>query len=137
VAATNRPEMIDKALLRSGRFERILHIPPPDEKSRREILKIHTKGMPMGKFDVVNFAKKMPDYTGADIEAVCREAALIAMRANKKTITKKHFEDAIGRVRPSVTPEMLEYYQKLETSLTSGLESVKRIGDTLSGIESG
>jgi transitional endoplasmic reticulum ATPase len=137
VAATNRPEMIDKALLRSGRFERILHIPPPDEKSRREILKIHTKDMPMGKFDVVSFAKKMADYTGADIEAVCREAALIAMRANKKTITKKHFEDAIGRVRPSVTPEMLEYYQKLETSLTSGLESVKRIGDTLSGIESG
>jgi transitional endoplasmic reticulum ATPase len=137
VAATNRPEMIDKALLRSGRFERVLHIPPPDEKSRKEILKIHTKGMPMGKFDVVSFAKKMADYTGADIEAVCREAALIAMRANKKTITKKHFEDAIGRVRPSVTPEMLEYYQKLETTLTSGLESVKRIGDTLSGIESG
>ena len=137
VAATNRPEMIDRALLRSGRFERVLHIPPPDEKSRREILKIHTKDMPMGKFDVVSFAKKMADYTGADIEAVCREAALIAMRANKKTITKKHFEDAIGRVRPSVTPEMLEYYQKLETSLTSGLESVKRIGDTLSGIESG
>ena len=137
VAATNRPEMIDKALLRSGRFERILHIPPPDEKSRREILKIHTKDMPMGKFDVESFAKKMDDYTGADIEAVCREAALIAMRANKKTITKKHFEDAIGRVRPSVTPEMLEYYQKLETSLTSGLESVKRMGDTLSGIESG
>lgn len=137
VAATNRPEMIDRALLRSGRFERVLHIPPPDEKSRKEILKIHTKGMPMGKFDVVSFAKKMADYTGADIEAVCREAALIAMRANKKTITKKHFEDAIGRVRPSVTPEMLEYYQKLETTLTSGLESVKRIGDTLSGIESG
>jgi len=137
VAATNRPEMIDRALLRSGRFERILHIPPPDEKSRREILKIHTKDMPMGKFDVESFAKKMDDYTGADIEAVCREAALIAMRANKKTVTKKHFEDAIGRVRPSVTPEMLEYYQKLETSLTSGLESVKRMGDTLSGIESG
>jgi transitional endoplasmic reticulum ATPase len=137
VAATNRPEMIDRALLRSGRFERVLHIPPPDEKSRKEILKIHTRGMPLGKFDVVSFAKKMVDYTGADIEAVCREAALIAMRANKKTITKKHFEDAIGRVRPSVTPEMLEYYEKLETSLTSGLESVKRVGDTLSGIESG
>ncbi|PXY70960.1 MAG: hypothetical protein CXX83_01440 [Methanobacteriota archaeon] len=137
VAATNRPEMIDRALLRSGRFERVLHIPPPDENSRREILKIHTKGMPMGKFDVASFAKKMADYTGADIEAVCREAALITMRANKKTITKKHFEDAIGRVRPSVTPDMLEYYQKLETTLTSGLESVKRISDTLSGIESG
>ncbi len=136
VAATNRPEMIDRALLRSGRFERVLHIPPPDEKSRKEILKIHTRGMPLGKFDVVSFAKRLVDYTGADIEAVCREAALITMRANKKTITKKHFEDAINRVRPSVTPDMLEYYQKLETSLTSGLESVKRIGDTLSGIES-
>ena len=136
VAATNRPEMIDRALLRSGRFERVLHIPPPDENSRKQILKIHTREMPIGKFDVGSFAKGLVDYTGADIEAVCREAALIAMRANKKTITKKHFEDAIKRVRPTVTPDMLEYYQKLETSLTSGLESVKRVGDTLSGIES-
>ena len=136
VAATNRPEMIDRALLRSGRFERVLHIPPPDENSRKQILKIHTREMPIGKFDVGSFAKGLVDYTGADIEAVCREAALITMRANKKTITKKHFEDAIKRVRPTVTPDMLEYYQKLETSLTSGLESVKRVGDTLSGIES-
>jgi transitional endoplasmic reticulum ATPase len=136
VAATNRPEMIDKALLRSGRFERVLHIPPPDEGSRRQILKIHTQNMPMGKFDVEEFSKKLDGYTGADIEAVCRESALITMRAGKKTVTKKFFESAIGRVRPTVTQEMLEYYAKLEVSLTSGLESVKRNSDTLSGIES-
>ncbi len=135
VAATNRPEMIDKALLRSGRFERVLHIPPPDEASRREILSIHSRKMPIGKFNIEDFAKKLDGYTGADIEAVCREAALITMRAGKKTVTKKHFEDAIKRIRPTVTLEMLEYYSKLEVSLTSGLERVKG-GDTLSGIES-
>ena len=136
IAATNRPEMIDRALLRSGRFERVLHIPPPDEKSRKEILKIHTRGMPLGKFEVKDFAKRMDGFTGADIEAVCREAALTTMRANKKTITKAHFSEAIGRVRPTVTPEMLEYYSKMEAALTSGLESVKRQKDSLSGIES-
>ena len=135
VAATNRPEMIDKALLRSGRFERVLHIPPPDEASRKEILTIHSRKMPMGKFDIIEFAKKLDGYTGADIEAVCREAALITMRAGKKTVTKKFFEEALGRVRPTVTQEMLDYYSKLEVSLTSGLERVKR-NDTLSGIES-
>jgi transitional endoplasmic reticulum ATPase len=136
VAATNRPEMIDRALLRSGRFERVLHITPPDEKSCREILKIHTANMPLGKFDPTDFAKKLSGYTGADIEAVCREAALIAMRAGKKTVTKTHFGSAVSRVRATVTPDMLEYYAKLEVSLTSGMESVKRGSDTLSGIES-
>ena len=136
VAATNRPEMIDRALLRSGRFERVLHIPPPDEMSRKEILTIHTRDMPLGKFKVQDFAKRMDGFTGADIEAVCREAALTTMRAGKKTITKAHFGEAIGRVRPTVTPEMLEYYSKMEQSLTSGLESVKRQKDSLSGIES-
>ena len=91
--------------------------------------------MPIGKFNIEDFAKKLDGYTGADIEAVCREAALITMRAGKKTVTKKHFEDAIKRIRPTVTLEMLEYYSKLEVSLTSGLERVKG-GDTLSGIES-
>lgn len=136
VAATNRPEMIDRALLRSGRFERVMHIPPPDAKSRMEILHIHTARMPLGKFRLEDFSNKLDGYTGADIEAVCREAGLIAMRADRKTVSKKHFEEAIKRVRPTVTPDMLEYYSKLEISLTSGLESVKRTSDTLSGIES-
>ena len=136
VAATNRPEMIDPALLRSGRFERVLHIPPPDAKSIHEILKIHTDKMPLGKFKLSDLESKLPNYTGADIEAVCREAALIAMRANRKTVAKKHFEQAIERVRPTVTDEMMQYYDRMESMLVSGLESVRRSPDGLSGIES-
>ena len=136
IAATNRPEMIDPALLRSGRFERVMHIPPPDHASLRKILKIHTKGMPLGKFDLESLADKMQNFTGADVEAVCREAALIAMRAEKKSVSKKHFEEAIARVRPTITPDMIEYYTKLEGLLTSGLESIRRKSDTLMGIES-
>ncbi len=136
IAATNRPEMIDPALLRSGRFERVMHIPPPDHASLRKILKIHSKGMPLGKFDLESLADKMQNFTGADVEAVCREAALIAMRAEKKSVSKKHFEEAIARVRPTITPDMIEYYTKLEGLLTSGLESIRRNNDTLMGIES-
>jgi len=136
VAATNRPEMIDPALLRSGRFERVLHIPPPDSKSIQEILKIHTESMPLGKFKLADIASQMINYTGADVEAVCREAALIAMRAERKTVSKKHFEQAIERVRPTVTDEMMQYYGRMESMLVSGLESVRRSPDGLSGIES-
>jgi len=92
--------------------------------------------MPLGKFELDNLTDKMTNFTGADVEAVCREAALIAMRAERKTVSKKHFEEAIGRVRPTITPEMLEYYGKLESRLTSGLDSIRRKTDTLAGIES-
>jgi transitional endoplasmic reticulum ATPase len=127
VAATNRPEMIDPALLRSGRFERVLHVPPPDEEARAIIAKIHMEGMPLGKFEVKSILKGLEGYTGADIEAICREAALIAMRANKKSVAKKHFQEAVTRVRPTVTPEMLEYYKKM---------NIKRDNNPYIGIES-
>ncbi|MBI18987.1 MAG: ATPase [Euryarchaeota archaeon] len=136
VAATNRPEMIDPALLRSGRFERVLHVPPPDALARQAILDIHTEGMPLSKFSLKDVLSRMDGFTGADIEAVCREAALIAMRADKKKVTKTHFEEAIERVRPTVTPEMLEYYSKMETRLTSGLSGIKRENQNRYGMES-
>jgi transitional endoplasmic reticulum ATPase len=136
VAATNRPEMLDPALLRSGRFERVLHIPPPDIDSIKAILRIHSEPMPLGKFKIEDLATQLVNYTGADIEAICREAALISMRANKKSVSKKHFEEAINRVRPTITEEMMDYYNRMEGRLTSGLESVRRSPDTLSGIES-
>ncbi|MGB0265912.1 MAG: CDC48 family AAA ATPase [Candidatus Poseidoniaceae archaeon] len=136
VAATNRPEMIDPALMRSGRFERVLHVPPPDALARQAILDIHTEGMPLSKFSLKDVLSRMDGFTGADIEAVCREAALIAMRADKKKVTKAHFEEAIERVRPTVTPEMLEYYNKMETRLTSGLSGIKRENQNRYGMES-
>ena len=136
VAATNRPEMIDPALLRSGRFERVLHVPPPDKPAREAIMDIHSSGMPLSSFSMKDILGNMEGFTGADIEAVCREAALIAMRAGKKKVTKGHFEDAISRVRPTVTPDMLEYYSKMEERLTSGLSNIKRSRDTGYGMES-
>ena len=136
VAATNRPEMIDPALLRSGRFERVLHVPPPDKPAREAIMNIHSSEMPLSSFSMKDVLNGMEGFTGADIEAVCREAALIAMRAGKKKVTKGHFEDAISRVRPTVTPEMLEYYSKMEERLTSGLSNIKRTRDTGYGMES-
>ena len=136
VAATNRPEMIDPALLRSGRFERVLHVPPPDKAARETIMQIHSNGMPLSSFSMKDVLGGMEGFTGADIEAVCREAALIAMRAGKKKVNKGHFEDAITRVRPTVTPDMLEYYSKMEERLTSGLSNIKRSRDTGYGMES-
>jgi transitional endoplasmic reticulum ATPase len=135
VAATNRPEMIDPALLRSGRFERVLHVPPPDTGARELIFNIHSEGMPLSKFSFKDILTGMDGFTGADIEAVCREAALICMRAGKKKVTKAHFQEAISRVRPTVTPDMLEYYQKMETRLTSGLTNIKRNRDFSRGME--
>ena len=135
VAATNRPEMIDPALLRSGRFERVLHVPPPDAGAREAIFEIHSQGMPLSKFSLKDILSSMEGFTGADIEAVCREAALIAMREGKKKVSKKHFDEAVTRVRPTVTPEMLDYYQKMETRLTSGLSNIKRTRDYGFGME--
>ena len=93
--------MIDPALLRSGRFERVLHVPPPDALYKQAILDIHTEGMPLSKFSLKDVLSRMDGFTGADIEAVCREAALIAMRADKKSdkkkVTKTHFEEAIEK----------------------------------------
>ena len=136
ISATNRPEMIDPALLRSGRFERVLHVPPPDKEARAAILGIHIENMPLGKFSTSDLLSDMDGLTGADIEAVCREAALIAMRANKKSVSKSNFIEAISRIRPTVTPDMLEYYTKMETRLTSGISNIKRDRDRSRGMES-
>ena len=87
------------------------------------------------QFSLKDIIGGLEGFTGADIEAVCREAALITMRANKKKVTKSHFEEAISRVRPTVTHEMLQYYQKMEERLTSGLSNIKRSRETGFGME--
>ena len=91
--------------------------------------------MPLGKFKMGDILKKLDGYTGADIEAICREAALIAMRENKKTVSKKNFEEACKRVRATVTPNMMEYYNKMESMLVSGLSNIKRDERDFIGME--
>lgn len=119
IGATNRPDLLDPALLRPGRFDKILLVGAPEEEGRHQILKIHTKNMPLDKsVNLPELAKKTIGYTGADIEAFAREAALIALRESKeaKVVKEKHFEEAMKKVRPSVSKPVLEVYKKIEDS---------------------
>jgi len=105
IAATNRADMLDPALLRPGRFDKLLEVPAPDAKARLEILKVHTAKMPLGKdVGLEELAKKTDGYSGADLEALAREAGMNSLRENinAKTVDKKHFEKALGAVRPSL-----------------------------------
>ncbi len=115
LAATNRPDMIDPALLRPGRFDRMIYVPAPDEATRLEIMKVHTSAMPLKGVDVKKLAAKLDGYSGADLEAVCREAALIALRKdlNTKEVTAKNFEEAMEKIKPSITADMFKKYQKV------------------------
>lgn len=99
MAATNRPDVLDPALLRPGRFDRQIVIDKPDLKGRIDILKVHTKNMPLGKdVDIKVIASQTPGFAGAELANVCNEAALLASRRNKETIEMIDFQDAIERV---------------------------------------
>jgi transitional endoplasmic reticulum ATPase len=129
MGATNRPDILDPALLRPGRFDRIIYVPPPDEEARYEIFKIHTKKMPLAEdVDLKELARRTENYTGADIEAVVIEAGLAAARENIEVdkVYMRHFEYALEKVRPSLTPEIIRDYQQIT-------ENFKK--QTLTGIE--
>ena len=99
IAATNRPEILDSALLRPGRFDRQIQVDLPDLKEREETFKVHTKKLKVGKsVDIQFFAKQTAGFSGADIANVCNESALIAARKAKKSITKEDFLSAIDRI---------------------------------------
>jgi len=122
MAATNRPDMIDPALLRPGRFDKLILIGKPDLESRLRILEIHTKNMPLMNVDLMDIADVTDGYVGADLEALCREAGLTAFRSdpNAKYVTKKHFDAALKVIKPSVDPKVMESYNNL------ALEIMKR-----------
>lgn len=115
IAATNRPDILDQGLLRSGRFDRHLYIPTPEKSGRLEILKVHTKNMPLEKDVSLNkLAEETNGYVGSDVEALCKEAAIHALREdiNSKSVSWKHFKAALEKIRPSVTKEDIESYKK-------------------------
>ncbi len=117
IGATNRPDILDPALLRPGRFDRIILVPVPEDKSRLQILKIHTKNMPLTKdvdFNVI--VEKTPNYVGADIESLCREAAILALRKDMgaKQVNMKNFNDALKKVRSSISAEDIKKYEEIE-----------------------
>jgi len=125
IAATNRPDMVDYSLLRPGRFDRHILVPPPDEKSRREILKIHLRNVPLSKnVNLSELAKKTKNFSGADLEALCREASMLALRESLKDkkidkVDKKHFEEVLKKMRPSIPEVVAKSYEKFEKSLNN------------------
>jgi len=128
IGATNRPDMIDPALLRSGRFDRILLVPAPDKAARLEILKVHTKEMPLEGVDLEELAVELDGYTGADIEGLCREAAMIALRESKKArkVTMAHFQEAAKSVGPSLDEDTVKFYEEIAKRLERGVVRRRR-----------
>lgn len=121
IGATNRPTLMDPALLRPGRFDELVYVTVPDEKGRRRILGIHTSKMPLGKdIDLDDFAERTDRYSGADLEDLVRRAGLFALRdegSDASEVRKSHFEKALEASRATVTPEMETEYQAMETKL--------------------
>jgi transitional endoplasmic reticulum ATPase len=129
IATTNRPDLIDSALLRPGRLDRHVHVPVPDEEARRAILAVHTREKPLADdVDLDSIARRTEGYVGADLEAVTREAAMAASRefvnsVSKEEITESvgnvritmdHFEHALDEVGPSVNDRTRERYDQIE-----------------------
>jgi transitional endoplasmic reticulum ATPase len=119
IAATNRPDILDPALLRPGRFDRILLTSVPDQKAKEEIFKIHTKDMPLARdVNLKKLVEKMDNYVGSDIEGVSREAGMLALRENlnAKEIKMKHFEEALTKIKSSIRQEDIKKYKDIEES---------------------
>ncbi|MDI6708482.1 MAG: CDC48 family AAA ATPase [Candidatus Thermoplasmatota archaeon] len=129
LCASNRPDMIDKALLRPGRIDRLIYIPPPGKEERKKILEIHLEGKPLAKdVDLDELAEKTSNYVGADLEAICREAVMLSLREvvkpgmdrkelkkilKDKKVELRHFDQAIKKVKPTMTPAVLRHYEEI------------------------
>ncbi|MBW9051027.1 CDC48 family AAA ATPase [Rhizobium mesosinicum] len=133
MAATNRPNLLDPALLRPGRFDELVYVPVPDLKARRKILGIHTRKMPLaGDIDLDELADKTVRFTGADLEDLTRRAGLIALRQSldASTVSKEDFAKALQEVRPSVTPEVEMEYEEMLRTLKQESPQRRQIGFT-------
>ena len=122
IAATNRPDILDPALIRPGRIDRILLVPPPDEAGIEAILKIFTEKMPLANdVTIKKLNERLKGFSGADIETLCREAAMIALRENMRArkVTLEHFRKAREITNPSVSAEMIKWYTQFGEKLKS------------------
>jgi transitional endoplasmic reticulum ATPase len=119
IAATNRPDILDPAMLRPGRFDRLIYVPAPDEESRLEILKIYTKEMPLDDdVDLISLAGETKGYSGADIASLCREAGMHVLR-NSTSLTKVSmvaFRRAMDTIGASITLEMDKWYSNISNT---------------------
>ncbi|MBX4196258.1 CDC48 family AAA ATPase [Candidatus Pacearchaeota archaeon] len=136
IGATNRPDMIDPALLRPGRFDRIILVDVPDAESRRKIFDVHLKNTPLSPdVKVDEMVVHSEGFVGADIEGLIREAALTALRRdqNAKLVTKSDFDDAFKKVKPSVSADMAKRYKKMEEYYLKNAKAGLELGPIYTG----
>ncbi|MEM3527927.1 MAG: AAA family ATPase, partial [Candidatus Bathyarchaeia archaeon] len=127
LAATNRPDIIDPAVLRPGRFDRMIFVPAPDQNSIKQIFKIHTSKMPLSPdVDLDQLARAASGYSGADVEAVCREAAMNALRRDPdaREVTMIDFKEAMSKIRPSITSDVNMWYQSFSKRFVSARAAI-------------
>lgn len=123
IAATNRPNLLDPAIMRPGRFDRLVFVGAPDRKGRLKIFKIHLKDTPLAPdVNIETLADDTEGYVGADIESVSREAVMIALRENFdiERIEMRHFREALKKVKPTITENIAQYYEKIEAQFKGG-----------------
>lgn len=131
IGATNRPNLIDPALLRPGRFDELVYVGVPNTEGRRRILSIQTQKMPLaGDVDLDVVAKRTDRFTGADLEDVVRRAGLIALRRSLQSteVTMADFEEALTESRASVTPEMEKDYEQIASRLKQDAAAIQPLG---------
>ncbi|MCL4517937.1 MAG: AAA family ATPase, partial [Thaumarchaeota archaeon] len=131
VGATNRPDLIDISLLRPGRLELLVYVPPPDERERAEILRIHSSKMPLASdVSISEVAAQCKGYSGADLQSICRAAAIEAMRRNSEAplVTQQDFASAISQVKPMLTNELENWFSGVEKKLKGATKPVGFIG---------
>jgi transitional endoplasmic reticulum ATPase len=137
IGATNRPSLIDPALLRPGRFDELIYVAPPDTAGRRRILAIHTEGMPLAEdVDLESLAQRTERFTGADLEDLVRRAGLNALRRglDANQVTKADFDEALSDTRASVTEQMLGEYDRIQETLKSDAVRPTGIGFVMPGM---
>ncbi|RXA20819.1 AAA family ATPase [Methanosarcina sp. MSH10X1] len=131
IAATNRPNLLDPAILRPGRFDRLVYLGSPDRKGRLKIFRIHTNDMPLAEdVDLETLADITEGYVGADIESVCREAVMIALRENfdVENVEMRHFREALKKVKPTITENIAQFYEKIEAQFRGGQKLTETAG---------
>ena len=120
IGITNRPDMIDNAMLRSGRLDLRIFVPPPDEKGRLSIIEVLTENMPLSSdVNLKEIAVATQNYSGADLTALCREAAIEAMQSSSNKITSKNFALGMKRVKPSISKEVETWYEKMKDGVSN------------------
>ena len=120
IGITNRPDILDNSLLRTGRLDLVLYVPPPDDKGRLEIIKILTKKMPLASdVKLEEIAVTTQNYTGADLAALCREAAVQAMRNGTVKISSSDFANGMKQIKPSITKEVDQWYNTIRESISN------------------